>query len=149
MPADRRPAVGTPVGDRRGRRRRRAGGRASRAPWACACQRCPSAWRPCAQWKFRSCSRAPTSPAAPSNSGAYQEIPPALLAGADLVLDGGELPGIASTVLDLRDVRIPRPLAYCARGAGRAGGGAEGARVRSLGRIRAAQRRRTRTRSGA
>lgn len=31
------------------------------------------------------------------------EIPPALLQGADLVLDGGELPGIASTVLDLRD----------------------------------------------
>ena len=31
------------------------------------------------------------------------EIPPALLASADLVLDGGELPGIASTVLDLRE----------------------------------------------
>ncbi len=31
------------------------------------------------------------------------DIPPALLEGADLVLDGGELPGIASTVLDLRE----------------------------------------------
>ncbi|MFI5003763.1 MAG: L-threonylcarbamoyladenylate synthase [Solirubrobacterales bacterium] len=31
------------------------------------------------------------------------EIPAALLQGADLVLDGGELPGIASTVLDLRE----------------------------------------------
>ncbi len=31
------------------------------------------------------------------------DIPPALLEGADLVIDGGELPGIASTVLDLRD----------------------------------------------
>jgi L-threonylcarbamoyladenylate synthase len=31
------------------------------------------------------------------------EIPPTLLRGADLVLDGGELPGIASTVLDLRE----------------------------------------------
>ncbi len=31
------------------------------------------------------------------------EIPSALLAGADLVLDGGELPGVASTVLDLRE----------------------------------------------
>jgi L-threonylcarbamoyladenylate synthase len=31
------------------------------------------------------------------------EVPPALLAGADLVLDGGELPGVASTVLDLRE----------------------------------------------
>jgi L-threonylcarbamoyladenylate synthase len=30
------------------------------------------------------------------------DIPPTLLEDADLVLDGGELPGIASTVLDLR-----------------------------------------------
>jgi len=31
------------------------------------------------------------------------DVPPALLAGAGLVLDGGELPGVASTVLDLRE----------------------------------------------
>ena len=31
------------------------------------------------------------------------EVPAAIRAGADLVLDGGELPGLASTVLDLRD----------------------------------------------
>ena len=31
------------------------------------------------------------------------DIPPELLKGADLVIDGGELPGIASTVLDLRN----------------------------------------------
>jgi L-threonylcarbamoyladenylate synthase len=31
------------------------------------------------------------------------EVPPSLLDGADLVLDGGELPGVASTVIDLRD----------------------------------------------
>jgi L-threonylcarbamoyladenylate synthase len=31
------------------------------------------------------------------------DIPSALLEGADLTLDGGELPGTASTVLDLRD----------------------------------------------
>jgi L-threonylcarbamoyladenylate synthase len=31
------------------------------------------------------------------------DIPPALLEGADLAIDGGELPGTASTVLDLRD----------------------------------------------
>jgi L-threonylcarbamoyladenylate synthase len=31
------------------------------------------------------------------------DIPPTLLEGADLVLDGGELPGTASTVLDLRE----------------------------------------------
>jgi L-threonylcarbamoyladenylate synthase len=33
------------------------------------------------------------------------DVPRGLLEGADLVLDGGELPGIASTVLDLRDYR--------------------------------------------
>jgi L-threonylcarbamoyladenylate synthase len=32
-----------------------------------------------------------------------EDIPRTLLGGADLVLDGGELPGIASTVLDLRE----------------------------------------------
>jgi L-threonylcarbamoyladenylate synthase len=31
------------------------------------------------------------------------DIPSALLEGADVILDGGELPGTASTVLDLRD----------------------------------------------
>ena len=32
-----------------------------------------------------------------------QDVPESIRAGADLVLDGGELPGVASTVLDLRD----------------------------------------------
>lgn len=36
------------------------------------------------------------------------DVPPAMRAGADLVLDGGELPGVPSTVIDLRD--------YAARG---------------------------------
>jgi len=31
------------------------------------------------------------------------DVPASICAGADLVLDGGELPGLASTVLDLRD----------------------------------------------
>ncbi len=31
------------------------------------------------------------------------DVPESIRSGADLVLDGGELPGIASTVLDLRD----------------------------------------------
>ena len=31
------------------------------------------------------------------------EVPASIRAGADLVLDGGELPGVASTVLDLRE----------------------------------------------
>jgi L-threonylcarbamoyladenylate synthase len=34
-----------------------------------------------------------------------EEVPESLRAGADLVLDGGELPGLASTVLDLRALR--------------------------------------------
>ncbi len=37
------------------------------------------------------------------------DVPQSILAGADLVVDGGELPGVASTVIDLRD--------YEARGA--------------------------------
>jgi L-threonylcarbamoyladenylate synthase len=32
------------------------------------------------------------------------DVPEHLLAGADLVLDGGELPGTPSTVIDLRDL---------------------------------------------
>ncbi len=31
------------------------------------------------------------------------EVPPSIRDGADLVLDGGELPGTPSTVIDLRD----------------------------------------------
>jgi L-threonylcarbamoyladenylate synthase len=31
------------------------------------------------------------------------DVPPSLLEGADLAIDAGELPGVASTVLDLRD----------------------------------------------
>jgi L-threonylcarbamoyladenylate synthase len=36
------------------------------------------------------------------------EIPHGVLAGADLVLDGGELPGTPSTVVDLRDYEEQR-----------------------------------------
>jgi L-threonylcarbamoyladenylate synthase len=36
------------------------------------------------------------------------DIPPSLLEGADLVVDGGELPGTASTVLDLREYKRGR-----------------------------------------
>ncbi len=34
------------------------------------------------------------------------DVPAAIRAGADLVLDGGELPGLASTVLDLREYSL-------------------------------------------
>jgi L-threonylcarbamoyladenylate synthase len=36
------------------------------------------------------------------------DVPPSLLDGADLVLDGGELPGRPSTVIDLRDYGAER-----------------------------------------
>ena len=36
------------------------------------------------------------------------EVPKSMLDGADLVLDGGELPGRSSTVIDLRDYRAHR-----------------------------------------
>jgi L-threonylcarbamoyladenylate synthase len=36
------------------------------------------------------------------------DVPAPIRAGADLVLDGGELPGLASTVLDLRDYERSR-----------------------------------------
>ncbi len=37
-----------------------------------------------------------------------EEVPPAIRAQADLVLDGGELPGTASTVIDLRAYELER-----------------------------------------
>lgn len=38
-----------------------------------------------------------------ADARSLDEVPDALLEGADLVLDGGELPGVPSTVIDLRD----------------------------------------------
>jgi L-threonylcarbamoyladenylate synthase len=38
-----------------------------------------------------------------SDARTLQDVPASILEGADLVLDGGELPGAASTVIDLRD----------------------------------------------
>ena len=37
-----------------------------------------------------------------------EEVPQSIVEGADLVLDGGELPGTASTVIDLRDFNEQR-----------------------------------------
>jgi L-threonylcarbamoyladenylate synthase len=37
-----------------------------------------------------------------------EDVPEPIRAGADLVLDGGELPGTASTVIDLRDFAATR-----------------------------------------
>jgi L-threonylcarbamoyladenylate synthase len=37
------------------------------------------------------------------------DIPEAIREGADLVLDGGELPGVASTVIDLTGLEAHQP----------------------------------------
>jgi len=45
------------------------------------------------------------------------DVPRELLLGADLVLDGGELPGTASTVLDLRDYEVSGAFSVLREGA--------------------------------
>jgi len=53
------------------------------------------------------CSRAPTSRESPTR-GSLAEVPSSLLDRVDLALDGGELPGTPSTVVDLRDFATER-----------------------------------------
>ena len=68
--------------------------------WASGCRACSARWRrwlPCAG---PSCSRAPTSPAS-ARRAAVDEVDERVRAGVDMVLDGGELPGLPSTVVDL------------------------------------------------
>ena len=45
------------------------------------------------------------------------DVPPAIRAGADLVLDGGELPGTPSTVVDLRRYEAAGEWAVLRKGA--------------------------------
>ena len=69
----------------------------------------------------RSCSPAPTTPAAPTRARSTPS-PSASARAADLVLDGGELPGTPSTVVDLRALGARRRLATsCARARSRGG----------------------------
>jgi L-threonylcarbamoyladenylate synthase len=42
------------------------------------------------------------NPSGGADARSLSEVAPAMRAGADLVIDGGELPGLASTVIDLR-----------------------------------------------
>ena len=44
-------------------------------------------------------------------------MPHEILAGVDLVIDGGELPGVASTVLDLRSYELDAEWAVRRHGA--------------------------------
>jgi L-threonylcarbamoyladenylate synthase len=46
-----------------------------------------------------------------------REVDRAILAGADLLLDGGELPGVASTVLDLSSYEVSRDWSVLREGA--------------------------------
>jgi L-threonylcarbamoyladenylate synthase len=45
------------------------------------------------------------------------DVPPEILSGADLALDGGELPGVASTVVDLTDYETDGAYAVLREGA--------------------------------
>ena len=55
----------------------------------------------------RSCSRPRTSRAGRTRGG-WKTCRPTIRAGADLVIDGGELPGTPSTVVDLREYEAGR-----------------------------------------
>ncbi len=87
-----------------------------RARWACASRRCRRRSRRSPACAGRSCRRAPTSPAGPTR-GAWTTFPREIRDGADLVIDGGELPGTASTVLDLRTYELDGSGRCAARGA--------------------------------
>ena len=114
----------------------RSPARPTRRRSACACR----SWRPVGRPVLQS---ARTSPAGPTR-GASTTCRQAIRDGADLVLDGGELPGTPSTVIDLRtpEWRIVRQGAVSAQRVerraaqepltprGRSGGEARGAAMR-------------------
>ena len=87
------------LANRAGASRRPAGPIPTRS--ACGCRGYPSRLR-------RSGRSVPVMQSSANLSGepdarTLAEVPQSLREGADLVIDGGELPGVASTVLDLRD----------------------------------------------
>ncbi|HEX3805125.1 MAG TPA: Sua5/YciO/YrdC/YwlC family protein [Solirubrobacteraceae bacterium] len=57
------------------------------------------------------------NPAGGAEARSLSEVAPAMRAGADLVIDGGELPGVASTVVDLRDYENQGTWSVLRRGA--------------------------------
>ena len=63
----------------------------------------------------RSCSPRPTSPAGPTRAGSPTSRPTSRR-GRTSSLDAGELPGVASTVIDLRSLRGRRVVGRAARG---------------------------------
>ena len=64
----------------------------------------------------RCSSRAPTAPAAPTRAG-VEDVDERIRAGVDLVLDGGELPGTPSTVVDLTGYETDGTFAVLREGA--------------------------------
>ena len=79
----------------------RSPARADPLTLGCASPRCPRRWR-----RWRACA-APVLQSSANVAGGpdarrLDDVPEAIRAGADLVLDGGELPGTPSTVVDLR-----------------------------------------------
>ena len=72
----------------------------TRRRWGCACRACRCS---------RACARPVLQTSANLAGGAdarrLDDVPEPIRAGADLVLDGGELPGTPSTVVDLRALR--------------------------------------------
>ena len=92
---------------------------AARARSACACPTLP---RSRGARRVRCCRAPPTSPAGPTR-GASRTSRRRSARGADLVLDGGELAGTPSTVVDLRALRggagawriVPRTASACRR----------------------------------
>ena len=78
----------------------------------------------------RSCRRAPTRPGRPDAAPRCRTFRRRSATSADLVLDGGELPGVASTVLDLTALAKHRSTGRsCAQGALPAGRDRKTARV--------------------
>ncbi len=57
------------------------------------------------------------NPAGGADARRLADVPPALRDGADLVLDGGELPGTPSTVIDLRGYEVDGTYAIVREGA--------------------------------
>ena len=95
---------------------------------------CPRGRRRSPRWPTsagRSCSPAPTSPAARTRAGS-RTCPSTCATHADLVLDGGELPGTPSTVVDLRAYEADGDVVGRARRRHVRRGGRRAARVRAV-----------------
>ena len=99
--------------------RRRPGPWRARRPSACASPRCLSHLAALATLG-RPLLQSSANLSGGPEARRLADVPASIRAGADLALDGGELPGVASTVVDLRNYVVLGSGASCARG--RSGG---------------------------